>query len=252
MSKPEAGTELEAKVEQESESAATGRKLVESFMRELERMSASPPPDAEDQRLDLRRQREARTRPAYLMGEMERARQTVVSPEDAERLAEYFGIFADATRLRILTALADSRLRVVDLALVLEMEHSATSHQLAVLRSARMVQRKRNRNAAWYSLANDGIGSLIQLARAAIVPETRPGTPGSDRAKYAFGDNRKTVEGERVDKIEGLEPAEQFLADGISGRDDPNRDGGQLGHRQLGAEEPDQAIHKTGVAMEQA
>ncbi|MEI2579066.1 ArsR/SmtB family transcription factor [Scytonema sp. PRP1] len=81
---------------------------------------------------------------------------------EAQRMAEFFGVLADPTRLRLLSALANRELCVCDLAAGLKMGESAVSHQLRVLRSMRLVKyRKAGRNV-YYSLADSHVINLYR------------------------------------------------------------------------------------------
>ena len=91
------------------------------------------------------------------------ARNSMVDPESAWRIAELFKVFADPTRIRLLSALAASELCVCDLGAALGMSQSATSHQLALLRSARLVRSRREGKVVFYSLDDDHVRLLLDL-----------------------------------------------------------------------------------------
>lgn len=74
-----------------------------------------------------------------------------------------FKVFADSTRLRIIHALAAGELCVCDLGAVLGMSQSAISHQLAVLRAARLVAFRREGKTVHYRLADDHVGMLLEV-----------------------------------------------------------------------------------------
>lgn len=94
---------------------------------------------------------------------VEAARRAAVDPLLLARLEELFKIFSDATRLRILGALAGGELCVCDMGAVLGMSQSAVSHQLALLRAARMVSYRREGKTVYYSLADDHVGILLKV-----------------------------------------------------------------------------------------
>jgi ArsR family transcriptional regulator, lead/cadmium/zinc/bismuth-responsive transcriptional repressor len=82
--------------------------------------------------------------------------------QSAQHMAEFFGVLADPTRLRLLSALVSQELCVCDLAAGLKMGESAVSHQLRVLRSMRLVKyRKAGRNV-YYSLADHHVINLYR------------------------------------------------------------------------------------------
>ena len=76
-------------------------------------------------------------------------------------LAELFKAFGDSTRMRILYALSESELCVCDLAEVLNMTQSAVSHQLKILKTARLVKGVRDGKQVIYSLDDDHVKTII-------------------------------------------------------------------------------------------
>ena len=88
--------------------------------------------------------------------------QQILSIEKAQQMAEFFGILGDPNRWRILSALAFEEMRVRDLAEAVEMTSSAVSHQLRILRTARLVgYRKQGRNV-FYCLKDHHIFNLYR------------------------------------------------------------------------------------------
>ena len=69
-------------------------------------------------------------------------RQEMPSDGKITELAEFFKVFGDSTRIRILWALDHAELCVCDIAVLLNMTKSAISHQLRVLRDSKLVNRK--------------------------------------------------------------------------------------------------------------
>ena len=86
-------------------------------------------------------------------------------PDDEELfdLAELFKIFGDSTRIRILFVLSKSELCVYDIAEALSMTASAVSHQLKVLRQARLIRNRREGKQIFYSLADDHVRTIIAM-----------------------------------------------------------------------------------------
>ncbi len=80
----------------------------------------------------------------------------------ANRLSELFKTLGDPTRIRIMDALAKSELCVCDLAEMLELSQSATSHQLRVLRSNKLVKFRRYGKMVYYSLDDDHVTELYR------------------------------------------------------------------------------------------
>lgn len=83
-------------------------------------------------------------------------------PEDVlHDLADFFKVFGDATRIKILCVLFQSELCVCDLAEVLSMTQSAISHQLRVLKQMKLVKNRREGKTVFYSLADSHIQTIM-------------------------------------------------------------------------------------------
>ena len=76
-------------------------------------------------------------------------------------LAELFKIFGDSTRIRILYTLFEEEMCVCDIAELLNMSQSAISHQLRILKQARLVRNRRDGKTIYYSLADDHVRTII-------------------------------------------------------------------------------------------
>lgn len=86
-----------------------------------------------------------------------------VMPQDQELLdlADFFKVFGDATRIKILYVLSQSEMCVCDIANLLKMGQSAISHQLRVLKQMRLVKFRREGKTVFYSLADGHIESIL-------------------------------------------------------------------------------------------
>ena len=78
-------------------------------------------------------------------------------------LAEFFKVFGDSTRIRILYALRETELCVCDIASLLGLTQTAVSHQLRVLKSSKLVKARRNGKTVFYSLDDDHIHSILDM-----------------------------------------------------------------------------------------
>lgn len=76
-------------------------------------------------------------------------------------LADFFKIFGDATRIKILYVLSQSEMCVCDIATLLKMGQSAISHQLRVLKQMRLVKFRRDGKTVFYSLADGHIETIL-------------------------------------------------------------------------------------------
>lgn len=82
--------------------------------------------------------------------------------EQLLRLAELFKVFGDGTRIRILYVLLEAEVCVCDLATLLGMQQSAVSHQLRILKQARLIKARRDGKTVFYSLADDHVATLLK------------------------------------------------------------------------------------------
>ena len=78
-------------------------------------------------------------------------------------LADFFSVFSDATRVRILSSLCITEMCVTDLCRMLSERQSTVSHQLAFLRSLHLVKTRRAGKIVRYSLANPYIVKVLDL-----------------------------------------------------------------------------------------
>lgn len=78
-------------------------------------------------------------------------------------VAELFKNFADSTRIRILYLLFDGEKNVNEIADALNMNQSAISHQLRILKNAKLVKNRRDGKTIYYSLDDDHVHNIIQL-----------------------------------------------------------------------------------------
>lgn len=81
--------------------------------------------------------------------------------EELQDLGEFFKVFGDVTRLKILYVLLCSEMCVYDIAELLNMSQSAISHQLRVLKQMDLVKNRREGKTVFYSLADDHIVSIL-------------------------------------------------------------------------------------------
>lgn len=91
-------------------------------------------------------------------------------PEDTTLydLAELFKVFGDTTRIKIIHALFNSEMCVCDIAALLGMTSSAISHQLRVLKQARLVKYRKDGKIVYYSLDDEHIKQIFDQGLAHI------------------------------------------------------------------------------------
>ncbi|MDO8942808.1 MAG: metalloregulator ArsR/SmtB family transcription factor [Desulfobacterales bacterium] len=95
---------------------------------------------------------------------VEKARKALSPEREISAVAETFRNLGDPTRVRILQALTVQELCVCDLAKLLGVSESATSHQLRVLRSQKLVRFRREGKMAYYSLDDEHVDNLLREA----------------------------------------------------------------------------------------
>lgn len=86
-----------------------------------------------------------------------------LSQQYIQPLADVFKVLGDPTRLRILRVLMNQEVCVRDIADELGMGQSAVSHQLRILRDARLVQFRRDGKTVYYSLADAHVFTLLDV-----------------------------------------------------------------------------------------
>ncbi len=90
-----------------------------------------------------------------------RVRETMLTDEAASGLAEVFGLLGDRTRVRILHALRSGELCVCDISAVLGATPSAVSHQLRLLRTAKLIKARKEGKNVYYSLDDGHVHTLL-------------------------------------------------------------------------------------------
>lgn len=95
---------------------------------------------------------------------VQRGRRSARSADRLQCVAETFKVLGDATRLRIVDSLSRDELCVCDLALIVGASQSTVSHSLRALRQMRLVKYRKDGKIAYYSLDDEHIAPLLQLA----------------------------------------------------------------------------------------
>ena len=81
--------------------------------------------------------------------------------EEIQDLAEFFKVFGDSTRVKILLALLCREMCVNDIALLLGMNQSAISHQLRILKQMDLVKNRREGKTIFYAPADAHVISIL-------------------------------------------------------------------------------------------
>lgn len=96
--------------------------------------------------------------------EIKKSRQELPPDETITHLSDFFQVFADGTRLKILYYLSRHELCVADLASLIGMNPSAVSHQLKLLRLNRLVKYRKAGKSIFYSLDDDHVHQIFSIA----------------------------------------------------------------------------------------
>ncbi len=83
--------------------------------------------------------------------------------EELYDLAELFKVFGDSTRIRILHALIETELCVGDMAQILNLTQSAVSHQLKILKDAKLVKFRREGKIIFYALDDEHVRTILSM-----------------------------------------------------------------------------------------
>lgn len=88
-------------------------------------------------------------------------------------LSDLFRVFGDTTRVKIIFALFSNEMCVCDIAELLGMTQSAISHQLRVLKNARLVKFRKDGKTVFYSLDDEHISGILKYGLEHIKEEYR-------------------------------------------------------------------------------
>lgn len=78
-------------------------------------------------------------------------------------VAELFKIFGDSTRMKIICSLTNSELCVCDIANITNSTQSAISHQLRILKQAKLIKARKEGKVVYYSLSDDHVIELFKI-----------------------------------------------------------------------------------------
>ena len=92
---------------------------------------------------------------------MEEIGKTMPVEEEIYDVAELFKVLGDQTRVKILFTLIKDEMCVCDIAQLLNMNQSAISHQLRVLKQSKLVKYRRDGKTVFYSLADGHVRTIL-------------------------------------------------------------------------------------------
>jgi DNA-binding transcriptional ArsR family regulator len=92
---------------------------------------------------------------------IKKVKENLPQEEKLYDLAELFKVFGDSTRIKIICSLFQAEMCVCDIAALLQMTQSAVSHQLRVLKQARLVKFRKEGKVVYYSLDDDHVKHIF-------------------------------------------------------------------------------------------
>ncbi len=92
----------------------------------------------------------------------------IESQEVLDHLADFYKMFGDPTRLKILGALLQGEMCVGTITEVLEMTQSSVSHQLRVLKRARLIKSRKEGKWVYYSINDDHVKTIYEMGLSHI------------------------------------------------------------------------------------
>ena len=98
-----------------------------------------------------------------------RVKDEMLTQEEFNDLSVLFKMYADPTRLKILSLLFEEEMCVCDISTLLDMTQSAVSHQLSVLRQNRIIKYRRSGKNIYYSLDDEHIQLIFDAGLAHIM-----------------------------------------------------------------------------------
>lgn len=95
---------------------------------------------------------------------LNKVKELLPTDDEALDMSEFLRVFSDYSRIKILFLLMQSEMKVCDIAETCGLSHSATSHQLRVLKSNRLVSYRKEGKNVLYKLQDHHISQIIKCA----------------------------------------------------------------------------------------
>ena len=92
---------------------------------------------------------------------VEKLKKELLTEQKSYNLSEFFKIFGDLTRIRIIQVLSLQELCVCDISTILNISQSATSHQLKILRQFGVAKPRKDGKMMYYSISDEHIKSIF-------------------------------------------------------------------------------------------
>lgn len=94
---------------------------------------------------------------------IDKVKKNMPEVRDILSLSNFYKIMGDPTRIKILWILRDFELCVCDISEILNMNQSAISHQLKLLRITGLVKFRKEGKVVYYSLADDHVKDIFNI-----------------------------------------------------------------------------------------
>ena len=104
---------------------------------------------------------ENRVQPVMHPEQVSMMRDKLMDDRSLMRLVDFYKLFSDMPRLKILYILSMEEMCVCDIAAALDMNQSTVSHQLKTLRNSRLIRYRREGKVVYYSLDDEHIGQVL-------------------------------------------------------------------------------------------
>ncbi len=104
---------------------------------------------------------------------VEKAQKALSNTDIYEYMSLFFKTFGDETRLKIIALLSDTELCVNDIAYVLDMQQSAISHQMRLLKNARLVKQRKDGKMVYYSLDDEHVEQIFEIGMEHVSHKKR-------------------------------------------------------------------------------
>lgn len=93
---------------------------------------------------------------------VDKVKENIYEDEIIFDLAEFFKVFGDSTRIKIINALLEEELCVCDIAAITSSTCSAISHQLRILKQAKLVKYRKVGKVVYYSISDEHIEQIFK------------------------------------------------------------------------------------------
>ncbi|APF25390.1 bacterial regulatory, arsR family protein [Clostridium sporogenes] len=93
---------------------------------------------------------------------VDKVKDNMIEEDKVQDLGDFFKVLSEPTRIKILYALASSEMCVCDISNLLNMTQSAVSHQLKVLRIARLIKFRKEGKVVYYSLDDSHVENVFK------------------------------------------------------------------------------------------